>query len=228
MRNNVNKITRIDANTNIEGLGESKKREITQENKAVNAIILAGGENSRMQGEDKAFLRIEGRPIVEILLETLKPLVNKIIVVTNSPEKYNKYKVTLVADEALGKGPLMGIYSGLKASSAEYNFVIACDMPFLNEALVSYMIEKRDGYDALIPKIDDELHPLCGLYSKNCIPVIEEMLRQDRRDVRSIFSKLKVYFLERQELERIDRNLFSLANINTPEDFVKIAAVSRQ
>ena len=194
----------------------------------INAIILAGGKNIRMQGEDKAFLKIDGRPIIEILIETLKPLVNKIIVVTNSPEKYNNYKVTLVADEVLGKGPLMGLYSGLKASSAQYNFVIACDMPFLNEALVNYMIEKRDNYDALIPKIDDELHPLCGLYSKNCIPVIEEMLQQDRRDVRSIFSKLKVYFLERQELERIDKNLFSLANINTPADFAKVAALSQQ
>ena len=188
----------------------------------INAIILAGGKNIRMQGEDKAFLKIDGRPIIEILIETLKPLVNKIIVVTNSPEKYNNYKVTLVADEVLGKGPLMGLYSGLKASSAQYNFVIACDMPFLNEALVNYMIEKRDNYDALIPKIDDELHPLCGLYSKNRIPVIEEMLRKDSRQVRSVFPKINIRYLLKEELEKVDPKLVSLLNINTKDDFSKV------
>lgn len=191
-------------------------------NNAVNAIILAGGKNIRMQGEDKAFLEIDGKPIIERLINKLRKLAGDIIVVTNSPEKYAHYPVTVVMDEKPGLGPLMGIYSGLKVSSVRYNFVAACDMPFVNEALVSYMIDNRDNYDALVPKIDDELHPLSAMYSKNCISVIEEMLRQDRRDVRSIFPKLNVRFLERAELEKIDKKLLSLVNINTRVDFRKI------
>lgn len=211
-------------------------------NNAVNAIILTGGKNARMQGEDKAFLEIEGKPIIERLINKLRNLAGNIIVVTNSPEKYAHYPVTVVMDEKPGLGPLMGIYSGLKVSSARYNFVAACDMPFVNEALVSYMIDNRDNYDALVPKIDDELypalahkrftlfskggvHPLCAMYSKNCISVIEEMLRQDRRDVRSIFPKLNVRFLERAELEKIDKKLLSLVNINTRVDFRKIVSM---
>lgn len=194
-------------------------------NNAVNAIILAGGKNTRMQGEDKAFLEIEGEPIIERLINKLRKLAGDIIVVTNSPEKYAHYPVTVVRDEKPGLGPLMGIYSGLKVSSVRYNFVAACDMPFVNEALVSYMIDNRDNYDALVPKIDDELHPLCAMYSKNCISVIEEMLRQDRMDVRSIFPKLNVRFLERAELEKIDKKLLSLVNINTRVDFRKIVSM---
>ena len=191
----------------------------------VNAIILAGGKNSRMAGEDKAFLEIEGKPIIAILAAKLKALVDEIIVVTNNPEKYDDYRVQLVKDESLGLGPLMGIYSGLKASSAKYNFVIACDMPFLNEEVARYIIENKDTYDALVPKIDDELHPLCALYSKDCIPVIERMLHQGRRDVRSIFPEINIRYLSKQELEKFDKNLFSLLNINTKEAFVKAAAI---
>ena len=191
----------------------------------VNAIILAGGKNSRMAGEDKAFLEIEGKPIIALLITKLKALVNEIIVVTNNPEKYDDYKVQLVKDESLGLGPLMGIYSGLKASSAKYNFVIACDMPFFNKAFARYIIEHKDTYDAVVPKIDDVVHPLCALYSTDCIPVIEKMLRQNRREVRSIFPEINVRFLAKQEIEKFDKNLLSLLNINTKDDFAKARAI---
>ena len=185
------------------------------------AIILAGGKNSRMAGQDKAFLEIEGRPLIELIFERLKNLVNEIIVVTNCPEKYHCYPVKLVSDEKPGLGPLMGLYCGLKASSAKYNFVAACDMPFLNSGLVKYMIDSSDAYDALIPEIDSQLHPLCGLYSRDCLPVIEEMLKQDRRDVRSIFPKLKVRYLVKEELAQFDKGLLSLVNIYTKDEYEK-------
>ncbi|MEK6565041.1 MAG: molybdenum cofactor guanylyltransferase [Candidatus Omnitrophota bacterium] len=187
----------------------------------INAIILAGGKNSRMEGRDKAFLEIEGKPIVEHLINKFKALVNEIIVVTNNPEKYSAYPVKLASDEKPGLGPLMGIYCGLKASSAGYNFVAACDMPFLDTGLIKYMIDSPRAYDALIPEIDNQLHPLCGLYSRNCLAVIEEMLRQDRRDVRSIFPKLKVRYLAKEELVKFDKGLFSFVNINTEDEYKK-------
>ena len=187
----------------------------------VNAIILAGGKNSRMEGKDKAFLEIEGKPIVEHLINKFKVLVNEIIVVTNNPERYSAYPVKLVSDEKPGLGPLMGIYCGLKASSAGYNFVAACDMPFLDAGLVKYMIDSSDAYDALIPEIDNRLHPLCGLYSRDCLAVIEEMLAQGRRDVRSIFPKLKVRYLAKEELDKFDQGLLSLVNINTKDEYEK-------
>ena len=189
--------------------------------KEVNAIILAGGKNSRMAGEDKAFLEIGGQPIIERVFERFRNLVNEIIVVTNSPEKYHCYPVKLVSDDMPGVGPLMGIYCGLKASSAEYNFVAACDMPFLNAGLIKYMIDSADAYDVLVPEIDNQPHPLCGLYSRDCLAVIEEMLAQNRRDVRSIFPKLNVRYLAKEELEKFDQGLLSLVNINTKDEYEK-------
>lgn len=181
-----------------------------------NAIILAGGKNSRMEGQDKAFLEIEGRPIIERIFERLKNLVNEIIVVTNSPEKYHCYPVKLVSDEKPGLGPLMGIYCGLKASSARYNFVAACDMPFINSSLIKYMLENSGGYDIFIPKARKRFHPLFGVYSQSCIPAIESMLKKDELRISSIFPKLNVRFLLKREIERIDPGQRSLININTP------------
>ena len=83
------------------------------------------------------------------------------------------------------------------------------------------MIDSSDAYDALIPEIDNRLHPLCGLYSRDCLAVIEEMLAQGRRDVRSIFPKLKVRYLAKEELDKFDQGLLSLVNINTKDEYEK-------
>jgi molybdenum cofactor guanylyltransferase len=184
----------------------------------MNAIILAGGKNTRMRGEDKAFLEIEGRPIIAILIDRLKALVKEIIIVTNSPQKYANFKVRLTMDEKPDKGPLMGIYSGLKSSSSKYNFIVACDMPFIKIPLIEHMIKSINNYDIIVPEIDGKFHPLFGIYSRECIPVIQEMLNQDVLRISGMFPKLKSHFLSRRELERFDKKLISLVNINTSID----------
>lgn len=188
----------------------------------VSAIILAGGKNTRMHGQDKAFLEINGKAIAGILIEKFRPLAEDVIVVTNSPQKYVNFDVRLVKDEYPDKGPLMGIYSGLKFSSSKYNFIVACDMPFIRTSLVKYMIENISNYDIIIPKIDNKFHPLFGIYSRECIPVIQEMLNQDILRISDMFTKLKSYFLSRQELERFDKRLISLVNINTRIDLAMV------
>lgn len=194
----------------------------------INAIILAGGKNSRMAGEDKAFLEIEGQPIIERLIGKFKLLVNKIIVVTNSPERYSGFDCLLVKDDLPGLGPLMGIYSGLKFSSEVYNFICACDMPFVNPGLVRYMMEQRENYDVVVTDVEGKLHPLLGIYSKNCIPVIEELLKQNILNVRSLFPKVKSHFIKKEELEKFDPGLLSLANINTKEEMDKISSLIKK
>src|SRR3989338_905597 len=195
---------------------------------SVNAIILAGGKNTRMEGEDKAFLEIKGRPVIAILVDRLKVLVNEIIIVTADPQKYSNFEVRLTRDEEPDKGPLMGIYSGLKASLSKYNFIVACDMPFVNSSLIRYFMDCADDYDVVIPKIDDKFHPLFGIYSRGCIPVMQEMLEKDILKISDIFPKLKTRFLLRQELEKFDKGLISLININTAEDLVKAKEIQEE
>ncbi len=203
----------------------SKEKEVSN---GVNAIILAGGKNTRMHGEDKAFIEIEGKPIIARIIEKLKPQVRQIIVVTNSPEKYANFKVKTIKDEHPGKGPLMGIYSGLKASSCKYNFITACDMPFINTALIKFIIDNRDNYDIVISRVSEKFHTLFGLYSKSCIPVMEEMLEKNELRLRSIFPKLNVRLLSKEDMEKFDPQLLSLVNINAVEElerFTKMAGL---
>ncbi|OGW76853.1 MAG: hypothetical protein A3I73_05670 [Omnitrophica bacterium RIFCSPLOWO2_02_FULL_45_16] len=185
-------------------------------------------------GHDKAFLDIKGEPLIGRQLGVLKNIFKNIIIATNDPQKYTSFKsanpvrnnfsngVKIARDVVLGRGPLGGIYSGLLASDSFYNFVVACDMPFINKPLIKYIIENREDYDVVIPKIGGRIHPLFGVYSKNCIPAIEETLKHDRLEVRSIFSKVKARFLSRRQIEKFDKNMLSLLNINTPDELRRI------
>ncbi|MBI5144303.1 MAG: molybdenum cofactor guanylyltransferase, partial [Candidatus Omnitrophica bacterium] len=147
----------------------------------------------------------------------------EVIIVTNSNDRYKNLKgVKVIPDILPGRGPLGGIYSGLLASKDRYNFVVACDMPFINEALIRHIIDTKDNYDIIIAKKDKKFHPLFGIYSKNCIPVIEEMLKQDRPKVSNIFPHMKTHFILKQEIERFDEKLLSLVNINTVEDLERV------
>src|SRR3989338_6940699 len=171
------------------------------------AIILAGGESSRM-GTDKAFLKIGNQPLIKRQIGVLRKIFEKIIIVTNSLPKYRGYKgIKIISDIIPHHGPLGGIYSGLLASSSTYNFVVACDMPFINQGLIRYIIRNRDNYDIIIPKIDRKYHPLFGMYSKNCLPIIEKRIKQQRLKVSSIFLKVKTNFISKREIRQFDPNL---------------------
>lgn len=186
--------------------------------KKAGAIILAGGRNTRMQGIDKAFLEIDGEPFIARIIKALKGLVSEIIVVTNTPEKYGKFKVKLAKDDAAGKGPLMGIYCGLKASGAQYNFVVACDMPFIKPALIKFMLDKKRTYDILLYRDSEKFHTLFGIYSKACIPQIEKMIEKSELRVSGIFNKLKLRLLDKKDAESIDPHMLSFLNINSPAE----------
>ncbi len=185
------------------------------------AIILAGGRASRMRGRDKALVKIDGIPIIKRQIKILADIFKTVIVVTDNTRRYRLKGVKIIRDIIPEKGPLGGIYSGLLASDSFYNFVIACDMPFINERLVKYMIKNIKNFDIFLPKIGNKFHPLCGIYSKNCISVIRQGLTQDRLKVSDIFSKSKVKFISKKKLQSFDKKLFCLENINTPEDIKK-------
>lgn len=187
----------------------------------MNTIILAGGKASRF-GSDKAFIKLRGTTLIKRQLRVLKSIFKKIIIVTNKPKDYKFKGVKVVKDIISGGGPLSGIHSGLVASDSFCNFVVACDMPFLNPVLIRYMIDNKNDYDIIFPKIKGKAHPLFGIYTKDCIPVIEEALSQNKLKVLSIFPKLKSCFISRQEVEKFDKDLLSLSNINTKSDLLRL------
>jgi len=100
--------------------------------------------------------------------------------------------------------------------------VVACDMPFLNLDLLRYMIDLAREYDVVIPKVDDEiLEPLHAVYSGNCIPPLEFLIKQNRLSILELFPMVKVRNVANSEINQFDPQHLSFFNINTEADLQK-------
>lgn len=182
------------------------------------AVILAGGESRRM-GRDKAFLPLFGRPVIEWILGTVRPLFSRIIIVANKLELYSGYGAAVVRDALEIRGPLTGIYTALSVSEDEYNFVFGCDMPFLNPELISYMQRQANGFDAVVPMVRGLAEPLHAIYHKRLAHVMNDRLMLDERRIQSIFEAADIRYITEEEIDRIDPEKRSFVNLNTPEEY---------
>src|SRR6185369_6508048 len=115
----------------------------------VAGVILAGGQNSRMGGRDKAFLRVNGETVFSRTLSLMRECFPEVLVVSNTPEKYGSYSVEVTADELPGLGPLGGLHAALGRVQRPYAFVVACDMPFLHVEPVRFLISRIAESDAI-------------------------------------------------------------------------------
>lgn len=187
----------------------------------ITSIVLAGGKGLRL-GRDKATETINGQSLVKRVVTSLSFLGGDIIIVSGSGKAslgLDGYPgLMVVADAYPGKGPLVGIYSGLTASAAEYNLVVACDMPFLNRELLAYLLKERAGYDVVLPRLDNMVEPLHAVYSRACLPTIEEMFRQGKYGVHQLFELVNVRYVEADEIDRFDPRHISFFNVNTAVD----------
>jgi molybdopterin-guanine dinucleotide biosynthesis protein A len=190
---------------------------------AASAVVLAGGKSSRL-GADKALLLLDGQPLIARTVQQLSILSDDLIVVTNTPERYELLGLTarLVTDERPGEGSLMGIYSGLKAARHPYALVVACDMPFLNPPLLRTMLSMAPGYDVVVPRLAGMLEPLHAVYSSDCLPWIARLLAEGRRKVIAFFPYVKVRYVEEREIDRFDPLHLSFVNVNTPQDWEQV------
>jgi molybdopterin-guanine dinucleotide biosynthesis protein A len=185
-------------------------------------IVLAGGENRRM-GADKAFLKLHGIPMIEHVLRSLKTVCRDIIIVTNSPRSYRAYPVIVTTDAYDLRGPLTGIYSGLLKSADEYNFVVACDMPFLNPGLLAYMAGLAAGYDIVVPVLAGMLEPLHAVYRKSMLSVFKTKIMERRQQIRETFENQRVRYVREEEIDRFDPARRSFKNLNTPKEYEEAA-----
>jgi len=183
----------------------------------ITGIILAGGKNIRM-GKNKAFLEVNGQRIIDRTKSLFRELFEEILVVTNSPLDYLDLDLRLVGDLYPEKGALGGIYTGLFHASHSHSFVAACDMPFLNKALIRYLMDLSPKYDITIPQTADGLQPLHAIYSRKCLPFMEELLRQDNLKIIDFFHRVKKREVPDEEILPLDPRRASFLNVNTPED----------
>jgi molybdopterin-guanine dinucleotide biosynthesis protein A len=187
----------------------------------ISVIILAGGRSLRL-GHDKILEKIGDKSLLERVISRIDTFSENIIIVTAHERTFAplaKYpKVKTVSDILPGQGSLGGIYTGLITSSSFYNLVVAADMPFLNESLLRYMIDKAEGNDFVLPRVEGLFEPLHAVYSRNCIAPIKTILEQGKRVIIELFNYVKVRYIETEEVDRFDPRHLSFFNINTREE----------
>ena len=184
------------------------------------SIILAGGKSSRL-GRSKALQIIEGKSLIQRVVDRLAILSTEIIIVTAHGEAIpcsSAVRIKTVADIYSVKGSLVGIYSGLIASSSLRAVVVGCDMPFLSVGLLEYMTQICSTFDVVVPRIKDKLEPLCAVYSKSCLVPIQELLEQNELMITKFFSVVKVKYVEEDEINSFDPEHLSFFNINSQDD----------
>jgi len=183
----------------------------------ITGIILAGGKGRRI-GKEKASLKFGKTYLIEVIAEKLKDFFEEIVlIIANDSFKYRFPETRTVTDIIPGKGPLGGIYTGLLVSQSKYNFICACDMPFLNLNLLKFMVSQINGNDAVIPIIKDFTEPLHSIYSKSCLPAIKYQLQTGDLKIKDFFPKIKCKYVPEDKIRKYDPYLLSFFNLNTPQ-----------
>lgn len=184
----------------------------------ISGFILAGGLSTRM-GSDKALLKIAGEPLLGRMIKIISPFCHN-VAVSGMKKDYQIFNTEMIADLVAGIGPISGIYSSLKFSNSDWNLLVSVDVPFLNEELLELLILNKDGFDCVIPKHDSGLEPLIGIYHKNVLHAVDEMIKNGDYKLMNLLSKLNAHYLDCNFLIKKYPRLFM--NLNHPEDFNSI------
>lgn len=195
--------------------------------KVVTGLILAGGKSSRF-GKNKALVEVGGVRLIERVIRVMGSVFQQLIIVTNTPDEYAYLELPMIEDLIKGLGPLGGLYTGLESISTEAGFFVACDMPFLSEPLIRHILEFRDEFDVILPKIDWKIEALHGLYNKSCLPAIRELIDSQQYQVIRFFTKMRVKYLGEAEIRKYDPELKTFFNINEPRELPDNIGVEKQ
>lgn len=188
--------------------------------------ILAGGASKRM-GLNKAFVEVGGIPIIERALKVLQGLFDEVFIVTTQPEPYLHLGCPVYTDLLPGNDSLGGLHAALSYSSGEACFLCACDMPFLNPRLIRYLAELASGADAVVPKSPDGLQPLHSVYTKGCLPAIEEGIAAGQLKLADLISQINARVVQGAELADLDPEWRSFFNINRMDDLEEANILAR-
>jgi len=193
----------------------------------VTGVILAGGASRRM-GRNKALLELDGRPLIALVAERLRTVVDELIIVADETERYARWADRCVPDVYRGVGTLGGIHAGLETATHELTLIVGCDMPFLDPGVLDWFVEaasQDDGagpVDLVILKHEAGVEPLHAVYRKNCLPVIKATIESGERCAFAYFDQVRVRYVRPDEIVPLDPKFLSFLNVNTPEEWRRV------
>jgi molybdopterin-guanine dinucleotide biosynthesis protein A len=183
--------------------------------------IQAGGRSSRM-GQDKALMPFLGRPLIAHMVARLRLLADDLLVTTNHLEDYAFLDVPLFTDIFPGLGALGGLYTALAAAREPLVAVIACDMPFVEPALLNAQRDLllSEEVDVVVPQSPDGLEPLHAIYRRDiCLPAVLAALQSGERKMIAWYPSVRVRVMTQPETAVYDPEFRSFINVNNPDEF---------
>lgn len=194
-----------------------------QPHKNITGVILVGGKSLRM-GQDKAFLKLSGRPLLDPVLDLFRSRFSRLLLAGDRAERFNGYGLPIVPDIYPGSS-LGGVHAGLSAAETEKIFVAPCDLPFPNSALLDYLCGMAEACDVVVSVSPQGYEPLFALYSKSCLEPIHELLERKEFRIIDLFPMVITRFIQGDELASIAGIEKAFVNINTPEEYSHLTEV---
>jgi|YNPMSStandDraft_1061717.scaffolds.fasta_scaffold00302_18 molybdopterin-guanine dinucleotide biosynthesis protein A len=184
----------------------------------VSLSILAGGKARRLNGIKKFEIILNSERLIDRQLRKFKGLFDEILIISN--EKIDNVVYPIYNDIYENIGPLGGIHAALYYAKSPYIMIIPVDMPFIKTEFVKFIVKKvkENNYDIIVPIHDNFIEPLCAVYSKNLIKIIEDRISLKQYAVREIFNFVNVYYCE--VFEKYDKQKM-FYNINYFDDIEK-------
>lgn len=188
-------------------------------NPRICGLVLAGGQGRRMGGVDKGLQSLRGRPMVEHVIERLRPQVGEVLINANQNlERYGAYGCPVVPDAVGGfAGPLAGLHAGMKTTRQPLILTVPCDSPFLPLDLAARLhaaLEENQA-DIAVAKTHDQPHPVFALVRTAVLPHLEAFLARGERKIDLWYASLRVVEVPFDDEEA------AFSNINTPQDLAR-------
>ena len=187
-------------------------------NLQITGLVLAGGASRRM-GRNKAFLELDGRPLIQVVVERMARACAEVLIVAGDAQPYAGLGVPVVEDRFRGVGVLGGLHAGLEAASHDLVLAVGCDMPFLDPSLLRAFAGWAEGFDVAILRRGEQVEPLHAAYRRTCLPAMEVAIRDHRRRIISFFPHVRVRYVTPAEVTCFDSDLRSFRNVNTPQEW---------
>lgn len=181
------------------------------------AVILAGGKSTRM-GRDKAWLPLNGQPLLARQLAVVRKLGPAELFISGRADvDYISLGYAVLKDAFPDAGPLAGIAAGLAASSAPLVLVLAVDMPDMTSAVLRQLLGRCAPEVGIVPRVNRRLEPLAAIYPKAAAPFAVDMLKRQLRAVRAFAERCKqAELVAVHDVAESDWKCF--ANWNSPDD----------
>ncbi|MFO7833356.1 MAG: molybdenum cofactor guanylyltransferase [Halohasta sp.] len=197
-------------------------------------VVLAGGYSTRFGETDKALAELDGTPMVARVADRLSDAVDRLVVSCRDDQQAAFDRAIAALDLAVpvrfaidpepDRGPLAGLKHGFEQVSSTYAAVVACDMPFVDPAFVTFLFERAAGHDAAVPELKDgHRQPLQAVYHVDRTSAVAgRRLAVDSRSLHGALSELDTVVVPAETVAE-NTSWRSLSDLNSRDAFDRVS-----